>query len=209
MPVRNSFGITVFFLVFVSLLPAVAVSIAVKDPSGAAIANAEVVITPLAGGAPLQNILDVPPGKYKVAVSKTGFEPASIEIEVKGGQPFSATVELKIAAQQTSVEVTGKRSTLANSDPNYRALREGRPTGVWRVENLELNRDVGRFTFRTGEFSFLPPVLGKTVMAVFVGEGSFHMTPRGSIESSHLKLITGSDVVDEEFRSVVLCFTDG
>lgn len=209
MPLPKALRITAFLFLSASLLSAVPVSITVKDSSGAVIANAEVVVTPLAGGPAIANALDLPPGRYKVAAGKPGFASAEMEIEVKAGEPLSVTLELKIAAPQTAVEVSGKLSSLANSDPNYRALRTGRPSGVWRVENLELNRDIGKFTFRAGEFSFLPPVLGKTVMAVFVGEGSFHLVPRNPIETNHLQLITGATTVDEQFHSVVLCFTDG
>ena len=209
MPLPKWVRIITFFLLFACLLPAVPVSITVRDPSGAVIANAEVVITPVSGGSAVSNILDLAPGRYKVTASKPGFASAEVEIEVKASEPLSVSVELRIATQQTAVEVSGKLSSLANSDPNYRALRTARPAGVWRVENLELNRDIGKFTFRAGEFSFLAPVLGKTVMAVFVGEGSFQLAPRNPIESNHMKLITGSGTVDEQFRSVVLCFTDG
>jgi Peptidase family M1 domain/PEGA domain len=209
MPLPKRLGIITFLFLFASLLSAVPVSITVKDTSGAVITNAEVAVIPVSGGPPVANVQDIPPGRYKVTASKPGFAAAEVEIEVKAGDPLSISIELKIAAQQTAVEVSGKLSSLANSDPNYRALRTGRPAGVWRVENLELNRDIGKFTFRAGEFSFLPPVLGKTVMAVFIGDGSFQLAPRNPIESNHLKLITGSSAVDEQFRSVVLCFTDG
>lgn len=209
MSLRKRLGIITFSLLFASLLLAVPVSITVKDSSGAVVTNAEVVVTPASGGPAATNILDLTPGRYKVTASKPGFASAEVEIEVKAGEPLTVNLELKIAAPQTSVEVSGKISSLANSDPNYRVLRAARPAGVWRVENLELNRDIGKFTFRAGEFSFLPPVLGKTVMAVFVGEGSFHLAPSRAIEANHMHLITGSTAVDEQFRSVVLCFTDG
>ena len=209
MPLKKWLGIIAFFALFALPLPAVPVSITVKDTSGAIVTNAEVVVTPVAGGPAIGNILDLAPGRYKVTASKPGFAPAEVEIEVKAGEPLTVNVELKIAAQQSSVEVSGKLSSLANSDPNYRALRTGRPGGVWRVENLELNRDIGKFNFRAGEFSFLPPVLGRTVMAVFVGDGSFRLAPRNPIEVNHLQLITGSTAVDEQFHTVVLCFTDG
>jgi hypothetical protein len=209
MPSSKRLGIITVFFLFASLLPAVPISVAVRDTSGAAIADAEITISPAAGGPPLADIRDVPAGRYQLTVRKTGFESTTAAIEVKAGEPLTVTVELKIAAQQTSIEVSGKVSSLANSDPNYRALRASHPAGVWRVQNLEISRDAGKFTFRSGDFSFIPPVLGKTVMAVFVGDGSFHFTPHGPLESNHMKLITGSAVVDEAFRSVVLCFTDG
>jgi len=95
-------------------------------------------------------------------------------------------------------------------DPNYQALRGDTVAGSWRVNNLMLSRDTGTFTFRSGSFSFGHPVLGKRVFAVFIGNGSFHLTASASPhEPSHLKLITGAEEVDEVFHTAVFCFTDG
>jgi hypothetical protein len=51
------------------------------------------------------------------------------------------TISLKLKPAETSVEVRG-RSRLANSDPNYQALRGGALTHVYQVQNLVLARDV-------------------------------------------------------------------
>src|SRR5580700_10186269 len=52
--------------------------------------------------------------------------------------PITLTFALTIATQQTAVEVTGKRSPFANSDPNYVALRNADPGAAYGVANLTL-----------------------------------------------------------------------
>src|SRR5580693_685703 len=98
---------------------------------------------------------------------------------------------------------------LANSDANYRALRNAAPNETYRVENIELKRDVATITLRTGEITFLAPVMGHVTMAVFSGEGRFQLKPAIPIEEDHLTKLLGHPDVDETFDSAMLCFTDG
>jgi hypothetical protein len=204
--------VVAILLLFPAILSAIAVTIVVKDPAGAVVPGAEVGIqgrtltTDAASGTVA--LTDLPEGSYTVSVRRQGFETAERTIEVKAGGPVSFTIQLRIAVQQTAIDVDSKRSSLANSDPNYRSLRAALPGGVYRVENLEIKRDIGTLTFRSGQLSFIAPVLGKTVMAVFTGEGSFRLKPLTSVDANYLKLVSGAPDVDEPFRSVVLCFTD-
>jgi len=199
-------------LLFPVLLSAVTVTISIQDPDGAAVPGAEVSIqgrtltSDAASGT--VSIADLTEGSYTVSVRRQGFETAERQIEVKTGAPANFTIQLKLAAQQTTLDVESKRSSLANSDPNYRALRAAVPAGAYQVENLVLKRDIGTLTFRSGQFSFLAPVLGKTVMAVFTGEGFFRLRPTRVVDSNYLRLVSGAQEVDEPFRTVVLCFTD-
>jgi hypothetical protein len=96
----------------------------------------------------------------------------------------------------------------ANTDPHYRALRDSVPAETYRVENIELKRDVGTLTLRTGQLTFLPPVLNRVAMAVFNGEGRFQLKPAIPIEERHLNLLLGKPEVDETFDSALLYFTD-
>ena len=100
-------------------------------------------------------------------------------------------------------------SPLANSDANYHALRNAAPQETYRVENIELKRDVGTITLRTGEITFLAPVMGRMTMAVFSGEGRFQLKPAIPIEEAHLNKLLGRPDVDETFDAAMLCFTDG
>jgi hypothetical protein len=106
------------------------------------------------------------------------------------------------------VTASGLISGLSAADPNYLALRNDTVAGSYQVKNLVLKRDAGTFTFQSGSFSFGHPVLGKRVFAVFIGDGNFHLTPVANVEADHLKVVTGARELDENFHSVVLCFTD-
>ena len=201
-----------------NLLTAATLRIRVQDPSGAAISGAAISIrlpqspdtTAQATSGPdgTASLPNIKPGTYSLTVSKASFETAEQPIGVPSDEPLDVRITLRIATQQTSVEVSGKASKFANSDPNYRALRTAQPQGTFHVENLEITRDVGKFTFRSGDFSFAPPVLGKTVLAVFTGDGSFHLTPHTQVDRNYLNMISGAPEVEEKFRSIVLAFTD-
>jgi hypothetical protein len=99
-------------------------------------------------------------------------------------------------------------SPLANSDPNYQALRNAAPSETFLVENIELKRDVGTITLRTGQITFLPPVLGRVTTAVFSGEGRFQLKPAIPIETAHLNKLLGRSDVDETFDLAMFAFTD-
>ena len=94
----------------------------------------------------------------------------------------------------------------------YDALRTARPQGkAVAVQNLAFERDVFRFQFTSGTFQFLTPVEGRTVGAVFVGQGSFELRPAIEIERRHLAFVTGEktlETLSEPFQSLVLLFTD-
>lgn len=96
-----------------------------------------------------------------------------------------------------------------NPDPNYRALRDGHLSESFNTENIVLQRDAGALTFKTGEISFLAPVLGRQAIAVFTGQGHFHLEPALATETARLLFTTGSAEVDEDFDAALLYFTDG
>lgn len=197
---------------------AATVSGTVKDPSGAVIAGARVGLdSGVAGVEARASLADrlgqfrfdgVAPGAYVLRVEHGGFAPLEQKVVV-GEQDLTLVLTPTIAVQQTEVEVPGGRSRLANADPNYRALRDNPPLQSYRVENIVLKRDAGTLTLRDGAVSFLPPILGRTAVAVFSGQGLFHFTPPIPTEQDHLELITGARAVDEEFDSLLLVFTDG
>jgi hypothetical protein len=94
------------------------------------------------------------------------------------------------------------------SDVNYRALRDAVPAESYRVENIELRRDVGTLTLKTGQITVLSPALNRVSMAVFNGEGRFQLKPAISIEERYLNKLTGKTEVDESIDSALLSFTD-
>ncbi len=146
------------------------------------------------------------PGTYIVSVEKVGFAKFQKSVELLSDTNLS--IELSVLKIETVVEVDDKLSSLANSDPNYILLRNAPVAETYVVENLILKRDTATLTFRAGTISFTAPVLGKTVIAVFSGDGSFHLSPAIPLETDHLVQAIGKDTVDEEFESLILCFTD-
>jgi hypothetical protein len=117
-------------------------------------------------------------------------------------------ITLAIEAQTSTIGVSRKRSALANSDPNYLALRTGAFKTSYRVENVILERDLGRLTLRSGAVDFLAPVLDRVVIGVFAGEGEFQFKPSILPEVSNMSKVTGKDEVNEAFKSAVLLFTN-
>lgn len=186
----------------------------VKDQSGAAITSAAVSAK---GPATLTTVTDdhghfvfdnLAAGDWTITAERPGFTAASVNVTLRASESREIAIELKIAPVETDVEVVGRRSALANSDPNYRELRDSAPNVAYNVENIELKRDVGTFTLRRGQIAFLPPVLDRVAEAVFVGEGRFQMTPAVPMEQQHLQGVIGTTSVDEEFTAATLLFTD-
>jgi hypothetical protein len=92
----------------------------------------------------------------------------------------------------------------------YEGLRNLRvdPARGAPVEGLSLTRDVGTFHFERGEMHLLEPIAGRTVGAVFVGEGRFEMTAPELVEREQLHRTYGTADVATAFRAAVLLFTD-
>lgn len=189
----------------------------VKDPSGAVIPQAQITLKNQTTGDSIPLTSDangvfvkeaIPEGQYLITVHRDGFEDLSQPVTVAKDAPATVTLTLKLAQQETEVEVSGKRSSLANSDPNYRAFRDGSLVETYAVKELVLKRDMGAITLHSGQVSFLAPVLGKHTLAVFSGQGSFHLDPAIKPEVTYLELVTDKASIDEDFESLVLVFTE-
>lgn len=97
-----------------------------------------------------------------------------------------------------------------NSDPVYQKLRAiGLSGEAVSLSNVELKRDLGIFSFKTGTMYFLAPVEGKVTGAVFLGSGTFTLTPPSAWEKRSVSILTKESAISETFESVVLRFTDG
>lgn len=98
-------------------------------------------------------------------------------------------------------------------DPTYTALRHAKPDGrKIPVQNLVLERDAFRFQLDSGALYLLTPVDGRTIGAIFVGQGSYRLTPSTPYESRQLALSSGADkgfeVLTDTFEDLLLLFTD-
>lgn len=103
---------------------------------------------------------------------------------------------------------------LAGTDATYAALRAAAPDGrTVPVSGLVLERDAFRFQLDSGTLHFLAPVEGRTVGAVFVGQGSYRLSPSTPAERRQLALVSGGardfEVLSDRFDRLVLLFTDG
>jgi hypothetical protein len=80
--------------------------------------------------------------------------------------------------------------------------------GDAKVSGLTLKRDRVEMVF-SGTFYFPKPVLGKITGAVFIGEGKFRAEPPPiQFEKENLRRMLNADVVESDFRTAVLRFTD-
>jgi hypothetical protein len=189
----------------------------VRDPAGALIVSAQVSIrndttgevrnttTNNEGRFKFDNLA---PGGYTISVSQTGFKALERSSVIDSGRSATVEIRLEVAALIEKVEVGAKGGVTPNSEPNYRQLRDGGAMETYTVNNLALKRDAGTITLRTGRVSFLPPVIGHVVRAVFVGDGQFTLTPVMVLERDYLRRITQKEAVDESFDKAVFCFTD-
>lgn len=115
---------------------------------------------------------------------------------VRHGRPLFAGVVLLLASWLSSAE-----------DPTYAALRAARPDGrTIPLVNAQFDRDVYHFTLN-GSLSLLAPVNGTTFGAVFMGTGSYTLTPATDDERRCLANYSGDDdlrVLNDSFGSAVL-----
>lgn len=190
----------------------------VKDVSGASVPNANVTIVNQSTGDKRDTISGtdgafvfdaLAPGSYKLLAHRDGFSDVVEDVEIGAGKPAVVVISLNPAPQETEVEVSGKRSALANADPTYRALRDGTVTEVYAVRNLVLHRDLATLTLKSGVVGFTAPVLGRRPLAVFRGSGAFHLDPAIRPEVDYLTRLTGKHAIDEEFDSALLACSDG
>jgi len=228
MSYRKQFSITLLLLLlFMPLLSAHAaggsIAGAVTDPKGALIAGATVTVTAPATGQKFTATTDqqgrykvegLPAGVYVVTVSAKGFANVQREgVTVADGQTATLDVKLDVTPVEAGVTInaTGMKG---NADPLYAQLRQ-KSLGpdafggsVASVNNLVLKRDAATFTLKSGEVYFMSPVEGRTVGAVFIGEGELTLTPPTEIEKSSLAVFTNEPTLTEQFTQLVLRFTD-
>ncbi|MCI0661217.1 MAG: carboxypeptidase regulatory-like domain-containing protein [Acidobacteria bacterium] len=188
----------------------------VKDPNGAVLTNLQVSVKNEATGETRNATTDTEGrfkienlslGRYTVSTTRSGFKPAEVQVTVESGRTANLEIKLEIAPTREDLDVSGKGSVAPNSDPNYRALRDGAFGESYEITGVTLKRDVGTLTL-TGRMSFLTPVLGKVAIGVFTGEGLFTLVPAIDLEKRYLTLLTEKDSVNEQFDRAIFCFTD-
>ncbi|HEU5400245.1 MAG TPA: M1 family aminopeptidase [Terriglobales bacterium] len=214
---RAGLKIAIFLLpvVIATSLFAATISGTVKDPNGAVIVGAKIEIT---GGELTQPLVltsdaqgrfvspDLKPGKYSVRVSQAAFETREEAVDLSS--PVQLELTLAIAVKKTTISTTGTPLAYANADPFYKQLRQGGLGQSFQMKDLTVTVDSSTFHFLQGTFTFLAPVNGAVVGAVFIGEGHFTLTPVTGLDRHELNRRIGADQVDEDFTEVVLRFTN-
>lgn len=195
----------------------------VADLKGAAIVGASVTatdsitnqrFTTTTDSVGRYKIENLAPASYVVVVSAPGFaEMVKEEQRVEEGKTLALDFRLEPAVIESSVIVNVK-GPKPNSDPVYQALRlqarndQDFAGDYATVNHLVLNRDAAKFTLKSGEVYFLPPVEGRVTGAVFIGDGELNLTPPVDHEKRSLQIFTGEPSITEQFSSLVLRFTD-
>jgi hypothetical protein len=196
----------------------------VTDPKGALVSGASVTATAPATNQKFTATTDqqgryklegLPAGVYVVTVTAKGFSEARREgIAVADNQTATLDVSLEIAALAGVGVTVGSGNIKGNPDPLYTQLRQKSVNGdafsgsAASVSNLVLKRDAATFTLRSGDIYFMSPIEGRTVAAVFIGEGELNLTPPTEIEKKSLAVFTNGPELKEEFTQLVLKFSD-
>jgi hypothetical protein len=77
------------------------------------------------------------------------------------------------------------------------------------VSGLVMQKDRARLTFSSGVFYFAAPVGGVVYGAVFIGKGQLQAeVPDSLFERQHVERMLQSQVVESDFETAVLRFTD-
>ncbi|MFN7930590.1 MAG: hypothetical protein U0Y68_22240 [Blastocatellia bacterium] len=69
-----------------------------------------------------------------------------------------------------------------------------------RHESDAQARDVGTITLKSGRISFLPPVLGRIPIGVFVGDGEFTLEPVLFVERDYISTVTDKETLPNRSR---------
>src|SRR5271168_2601255 len=123
--------------------------------------------------------------------------------------PCAAPCRVSAQAANTPPPVTSR-------DPHelYDALSALRvdPAAVYRLEaenRVSLRRGDATLSFDEGKLGFLTALDGRITGAVFSGRGHAVAAPRDPVEKQQMAVFLNASVLDEDFTSAYLRFTDG
>jgi len=112
------------------------------------------------------------------------------------------------SAQQ--LDTAGARPAPDRYEPVLDQFRRmtARGDSVAAVRNVSLQRDAIRFQLEDGTLYLATPVAGRTIAAIFVGQGSVAFTPPLEIERREVRRILGDSVVNARISAAAFVFTD-
>jgi hypothetical protein len=82
------------------------------------------------------------------------------------------------------------------------------PASVYALRNAQITRDRVKIYFNRGFVGLLKKTLGETNGAVFTGEGEVLFTPPSAVEKLSLAHFTQTPILEEQFTTAYLRFTD-
>jgi hypothetical protein len=95
----------------------------------------------------------------------------------------------------------------------YEALNALRPDPsatyeIASADRIELRRADAKLSFEQGKLTFFAPLDGRITGAVFAGRGHVLAAPRDPVEKQQMARFLGTPILDQDFTSVCLRFTD-
>jgi hypothetical protein len=85
------------------------------------------------------------------------------------------------------------------------------PAATYKIEpghRIELRRGTAKLLFEEGALALLMPLEGKVTGAVYSGRGHILATPRDPVEKQQLAYFLGAPVLDEDFTTAYMRFTE-
>jgi hypothetical protein len=124
--------------------------------------------------------------------------------------PASPPLSAQLATADAGAPPAAEPSARTYDQLFDEAMRmQPRADRVADVKGLVLQRDVARFTLQSGRFHLLSSVGGRTVGAVFQGDGVFSFVPANRTERERLRRLEGVDSLEAPFSQLLLVFADG
>ncbi|NWG13676.1 MAG: TonB-dependent receptor [Acidobacteria bacterium] len=161
----------------------------VKDPSGAVVPDADVVVTNQDTGIVTRSVTTdagvyrvpyVPPGKYRIAVSMAGFRTAVREnIEVRITEVVTVDFQLEVGQISDTVTVSGAAPLLETSSPEIGTVSTEKEVHTWPIFIDDGTRQLQTFIFNS-----MPGTQG----------GGWQGAINGSQSFSHEVLIDGISI---------------
>src|SRR5260221_767842 len=109
-----------------------------------------------------------------------------------------------------ATEVGAAEKTVREVYAQLSALRVD-PATLYEIDpanRIELRRGDAQLSFEQGKLAFLQPFEGRVTGAVFFGRGHILAAPRDPVEKQQMAHFLGAPVLDQDFSSACLRFTD-
>ena len=134
-----------------------------------------------------------------------GFTPAG-----KTGMMRSV---IRVTAPAAALLLAGAAVFAADDEPGlgppplYDELREAEPEPAGHIRGGRLWIDRFEFELERGDLYLVPPIGGRSPVAVFLGRGTLRAWPPDGVEHQQLRKLIDEDHIEEEFERFVFWFT--